>query len=128
VLNNNKMMLVFGLVKEEKELLDSIIEKENLPKYKIINNEMASMKIRDIIDDLRFEIYGETLPEEKAILFNNFTDDELNRAIAAIRGNMEARPILAVITPTSIEWSFKYLLEHLIEEREWHRANQKRGM
>ena len=33
-------------------------------------------------------------------------------------------PIMAVVTETSKEWQFNYLVEHLIEEREWYRSMQ----
>ena len=32
--------------------------------------------------------------------------------------------IMAVVTPTSIEWTFDYLLEHLMEEREWFKQKE----
>ena len=33
--------------------------------------------------------------------------------------------VLAVVTPMSRNWSFKYLMNHLLEEREWYRKQQK---
>lgn len=128
MLENNKVMLIYGLNDEDKEALSSIVRNEKLPEYRIIKPEMADMKLRDILDGLKFEIFGAALPEEKIILFNNFTDEELHKTITIIRNTVAIRPILAVITPTSIEWSFRYLLEHLIEEREWHRKTEKRGI
>jgi hypothetical protein len=64
------------------------------------------------------DTYDKQLPEEKVVLFNNFTDGELDKAIKSIRSNKSFKPILAVVTPTSLDWEFHYLLEHLIEERE----------
>lgn len=127
MLDNNKLMLIFGFGDEEKDVISRIINQEKLPDYRIVKPEMADMKVSDILKGLKFEIFGAPLPNEKIILFNNFTDQELNKAIAAIRGIFVIRPILAVVTPTSVEWSFRYLLEHLIEEREWHRTTEKRG-
>ena len=117
VLDNNKIMLIYGLEHEEKAFLDNMIKELQLPLYKVVEKNMASMKIRDIINGPLLDTYDKQLPEEKVIMFNNFTDYELDIAIKTIRSNKAIKPILAVVTPTSINWEFHYLLEHLIEER-----------
>lgn len=118
VLDNNKMMLAYGFEDEEKTFLDNMTKELQLPPYKVIEKNMASMTIRNIIDGPVLDTYNKQLPEEKVIMFNNFTDHELDMTIKTIRSNKNIKPILAVVTPTSINWEFHYLLEHLIEERE----------
>lgn len=118
VLDNNKMMLVYGFNEEERAFLDTMIKELQLPSYKLIEKNMANMKIRDIIDGPLLDTYDKQLSDEKVVMFNNFTDYELDMAIRTIRSNKNIKPILAVVTPTSIDWKFHYLLEHLIEERE----------
>lgn len=126
-LNNDKLMLIFGFESSELDELNVLKVKENLPDIKLITNEMTSMKIKDIIAGFKFEIYGVNLPKEKVILFNNLSDEELDRTLKILRQNLQVRPIFAVTTQTSVEWEFKYLLEHLMEEREWFKKNGKRG-
>jgi hypothetical protein len=118
VLNNNKMALIFGFDEEEKEFLDETFKDNEMPKYKVIENNMANMKLKDIIDGLMLDTYDKILPKDKVILFNNFTDEELDKTVRAIRENKAIKPILAVVTPTSINWEFHYLIGHLLEERE----------
>jgi hypothetical protein len=118
VLVNNKMMLAYGFEDEEKVFLDNMIKELQLPPYKVVEKNMAIMTIRNIIDGPILDTYHKQLPEEKVIMFNNFTDHELDMAIKTIRSNKNIKPILAVVTPTSINWEFHYLLEHLMEERE----------
>lgn len=118
VLSNNKLMLIYGFSNEDRTFLDSIIEEYKLPSYRIIEKNMANMKIRDILEGLKLDTYNKNLPDEKIILFNNFTDAELESTVRAIRANKNIRPILAVVTATSINWEFHYLIEHLMEERE----------
>ncbi len=118
VLDNNKVMLVYGFEEEERVFLDNMIKELALPGYKVIKQNMANMRLKDIIDGPLLDTYDKQLPNEKVIIFNNFTDNELDAAIKAIRVNKNIKPILAVSTPTSINWEFHYLLEHLIEERE----------
>lgn len=118
VLDNNKLMLVFGLSEEDTNFLNKMIEELDLPHYRVIEKNMANMKIRDIIQGLKVDTYDKELPDEKIIMFNNFADYELDKAVRTIRTNKDMKPILAIVTPTSIDWEFHYLVEHLMEERE----------
>lgn len=118
ILVNNKLMLLYGFSDEERVYFDKIIKELDLPSYKIISPSMANMKIRDILNGLKIDTYNRDLPNEKVVLFNNFPDYELDMAIRTIRSNKEVKPILAVVTQTSVDWEFHSLLDHLIEERE----------
>jgi hypothetical protein len=118
VLDNNKTMLVYGFEEEDLAFIENIIKELNLPSYKIIEKNMANMRVKDIIDGPVLGTYDKQLVDEKVVLFNNFTDNELNIAIKTIRSNKSIKPILAVVTATSTNWEFHYLLEHLLEERE----------
>jgi hypothetical protein len=127
MLENNKCILIYGFNEEEKEILHNIKEGEALPDYRNITDTMTLMTLRNIVEGIKLELVSKPLPEEKVIIFNNLSDDELDRAIKSIRSNLQTKPILAVVTPTSIDWTFADLLEHLIEEREFFRSGQKRG-
>ena len=86
---------------------------------------MTEMKISDILDGLRFEtVTNNIIVDETVILFNDFSDEEISQIIASIRQRFKGG-IFAAVTPSSIEWKFSYLVEHLIEEREWYLKNQK---
>lgn len=119
MLNNHKSILIYGLDKEAQQALIA-------PNYStiVISKEMANMKLKEIIDGYKFESNDKELPEEKVVIFNNFTDEELQGMIKLIRA-IAPGCILAVVTPTSIDWTFAYLVEHLMEEREWYRSQQK---
>lgn len=120
MLKNNRCILAYNLSKEE---IDKI-KKAGISVIKI-EDTMVQMKIKDIIQGYKFEAYKE-VPKEKVILFNNFGDEEISPAVKYCRAVVK-EVILAVVTPTSIEWSFAYLINHLIEEREWHRATMRKG-
>ncbi|WP_426348038.1 DUF3783 domain-containing protein [Alloiococcus sp. CFN-8] len=118
-MENNKMLLVYGLSSEELNHLKGT----NLT-IKEITSEMTSMKIGQIIEGLKFEIHDKVLPQEKVVLFNNFSDEDLNIGIKFVRAIIGREGIMAVVTPTSIEWTFDYLLEHLMEERQWFKDKE----
>lgn len=119
MLNNNKCILVYRLTDEELEEL----KKANLELI-VLTDDMADMKIEDIIGGLRILNYNNSLPEEKLILFNNFDEKLLMKSVKEVRAVVTGG-ILATVTPTSIKWTFEHLLEHLVEEREWMAKKQK---
>ncbi|EJO5347496.1 DUF3783 domain-containing protein [Clostridium botulinum] len=123
---NNKLMLVYGFEEEEINLLKNMYSENNLPTYKIVNKNMGKMKLRDIISGISLEVEDIDMPEEKVIIFNNFSDNELELGIKKLKEILKPVPIMAVVTDTSIEWEFKYLLDHLMEEREWHIKQQNK--
>lgn len=122
-MKNNKIILLYGLSDKEKLQISYIIRQHKLPNYKIISKEMCNMKIKDILEGFKFEILNSNLPEEKVVLFNNLNDNEMDIAIKSIKTAIP-EVIMADVTPTSIEWHFNELLEHLIEERNWFKKQK----
>lgn len=117
---NNKCILAYGLKSDEIKKIES----QNI-KVIEINNDMGLMKIEDIICEKTNEDSYDELPlNEKALIFNGFKDEQLKVTIRYIRGFVKGG-VLAVSTAQNYKWTFKYLLEHLVEEREWFEAQQK---
>ncbi len=119
MLSNNKCILIYNLPENEVNEL-----KNDGFKLIEISKEMGEMTIFDMLNGLRFETVSSNLPNETVILFNDFSDLEIKSAISEIRKRFKGG-IFAAVTPTSIEWKFSYLVEHLIEEREWYLKSQK---
>jgi hypothetical protein len=119
MLSNNKCILAYSVPEEELNAL-----KEDGFKIIEISAEMAEMTISDILEGLRFQTVNADLPKETVIIFNGFSDEEIKSAVRSIRQRFKGG-IFAAVTPTSINWKFSYLVEHLIEEREWYLKSQK---
>ncbi|AGF53882.1 hypothetical protein B0P06_002059 [Clostridium saccharoperbutylacetonicum] len=117
---SKKCVLAYGLSEEE----ISKIESQNIKVIEIKNN-MTSMTLESIVNEKLDENSYDELPlSEKALIFNGFKDEQLKYTIRYIRGFLQGG-VLAVSTPQNNKWTFKYLLEHLIEEREWYHTQQK---
>lgn len=119
MLENSKCILVYGLNNEE-------LEKLKMANLKLIQvtPEMAAMKVNDIINDIRILKYNDNMPKEKLILFNNCESKELDILIRYAR-QIIIGVILAIVTPITENWTFEYLLAHLIKEREWIESRQE---
>ena len=117
---NKKCILAYGLNEEEINKIKS----QNI-KVIEIKNDMISMTLENIINESANENSYDELPlNEKALIFNGFKDDHLKTTIRYIRGFVKGG-VLAISTAQNYKWTFKYLLEHLIEEKEWFEAQQK---
>lgn len=119
MIDNNKCILAYGLSEDELQSLNEL-------NYKVIEirPEMIKMTVKDVLDGLRFEIINNNPIKEKVIIYNNFPEIKLRETIALTRERIQGG-ILAMVTPNSINWTFEYLISHLIEEREWHLKNRK---
>lgn len=120
MLDNNKCILAYNFSELELNIL-----KNSGIKVVEVSAEMLEMTLKDILDGLKFKTFNPDPVKEKTIIFNNFTDAELHPTIKAIREKIKGG-LLAVVTPTTIDWKFSYLVKHLIEEKEWF-VNQQKG-
>jgi hypothetical protein len=123
--NRNKVALIYGFNEKEKEKIEGIMKAYHLHKLKEIDEAMAGMKVGDILSEKAPELPKAKMPEEKVVLFNDMSDEELKKYIEHLRMEFKPLPILAVITETSKKWTFEYLVEHLVEERETFKASMK---
>lgn len=125
VLDNKNMILYYNLNAEEQEIINSLAKESGVNRTKEISPKMGDMTIRDIIAGQEFFTVNDSFPKDSLILFNNISDDGLNSIIKGIRGKFKERPIMAVVTETSEAWSFKYLMDHLLEEKQWYKNHGK---
>jgi len=120
--NRNKVALIYGFDEKEKEKIEDIAKLHHLHKVREIEASMAVMEVGDILAGKPPAGAKAEMPSEKVILFNDMSDEEIEKYIEHLRREFKPLPILAVITETSEKWTFEYLVEHLVEEREKFRA------
>lgn len=91
-----------------------------------ITDDMTKMKVRDILDGSTEKVSSDKeFKNEKVIVFNNVPNMQLEMVISLTKRVLRKKPILATVTETSMEWDFDYLIEHLMEEREWHNSGKE---
>ncbi|ARC83553.1 hypothetical protein U732_2107 [Clostridium argentinense CDC 2741] len=115
---NDKVILTYALSDDEVEILNKEFEGKVDCSCIVIKEAMGNSKIKDILSGESKEDDEFTMPLEKTIIFNNFPPQQLQASVKKVRAILESRPILATVTPISINWRFHKLLEHLVEERE----------
>lgn len=82
-----------------------------------IKQDMLDIKIQDILEDKIAKKEGEEGPKDRAIVFNAFSGQKLNTFIGNFKSTGITQPLLATVTPTSIEWEFRDLIVELQRER-----------
>jgi hypothetical protein len=120
-LQNNKVVLVYGFNENQINHIAELLQND----VKAVEPSMGKMKIRDILNGVNLAVCNFKYSEERVVLFNNFEDEELKKSIGLIKSILQPAPIFAIVTETSIEWTFEYLLEHLIEERACYKNHGK---
>jgi hypothetical protein len=58
------------------------------------------------------------------VLFHNVSDVGVRSLMQVFKSLEIPKPIFAVVTKTSIEWTLSYLMEHLIEEKRAHEGSK----
>ena len=124
-LSNDKLILIYGFNQEEIVQIGEIILDNDFEKFKVIDSYMATMKIGDIIEGFEIPTVSKAISNQKVILFNNLEDEQLQKTLITLKKNIDSSTIFAVVTQTSIEWTFDGLLEHLTEERKWDSKRKK---
>ena len=118
---DKKVLLAYGLANKDLNILKTF-NKE----YIIVKDNMTGTKIEDLINGVEILPSEKSIPKEKIILINGYSNKEVDVLIKIIRGAMGKRVIIAVITENSNSWTFDYLAtEHLIKERDWYKKNNK---
>ncbi|MEY8000820.1 DUF3783 domain-containing protein [Clostridium sp. Mt-5] len=122
---NNRTILMYGFDKNTEKIIEKIGKNFNVDNFKVIKNHMTGVKIRDILEGNLKEQDNFYDVQEKVVLFNDLTDRQISGIMSELKSKVNERPILAVVTETSIDWSFNYLLDHLLQERAWFEKNNK---
>ncbi|MGH4122693.1 MAG: DUF3783 domain-containing protein [Clostridium sp.] len=118
---NERLILAYGLTDMEKEKLNSVLSKQGILPCKVIEKNMGELTIKEILCNIEAKESNIELPHEQLLLFHNYQDKQLYDLIDSIKEVKNPQTILAAVTPRSIKWTLRYLLQHLMEEREAYR-------
>ena len=124
MLENKKCILAYGL---------DVVELMKLQQAKVkiirVTEDMGKVLVKDILAGSTDKISSDKLPKnEKFVIFNNLSNMQMELAMALTTRILKKKPVLATVTETSLDWEFEYLIEHLLEEREWHKINKGSAM
>lgn len=122
-MENQPKLLVWNFTTEEKLRLDAFLHQLGAPSALAIDQTWGSLTLKEIIDGSGAP--GEAfVSDEKVILFHDVPQKGVMFLIDSFGQTDLPHPIYAVVTEHSVNWPFKALLEHLVEERDRHQRER----
>jgi hypothetical protein len=111
-------ILVFGFTAEEQQRIDRGLASLGVPPALKMRPNQQGMVLRRILAGEGEEQERPDVPaQERLVLFHNISDAGVQALMRLVREAGAGKPIFAVVTPTSIDWTLGELLAHLMEER-----------
>ena len=111
-------ILTYGFTGKDLEMLKVYSAMMGIRDVIEIKQDMIDANIKDILEDNITKSESNDPIKERAIVFNAFPGQKLNTFIGNFKSTRLAQPLLATVTPTSINWSFRDLVAELQRERE----------
>jgi hypothetical protein len=114
-------ILVFGFSAQEERRVDEGLAALGVPATVKLRPSQGGATLRSILagaaQGTRRQGAEELSAGQPLVLFHHISDAGVQELMRFIRGASERRPIFAVVTSTSIDWTLADLLAHLLEER-----------
>ncbi len=121
-MSNKASILTFGFSAAEHERIDARLSEIGVPAPTRLQKGHGSVVIGDILRE------GAVGTEdfdcrERLVLFYNLSDAGVRSLMQVFKSLGIPKPIFAVVTETSITWTLRQLMEHLIEEKRAHEGS-----
>lgn len=116
VIHERSCIMLYQFSPAELKQVQNVARLTGLRDQIILKVSDADNTLRIILDDAeRQEAAGGI--KEKAIIFNNIPASRMNAFIEALKKYRMSRPLMAVVTEHSINWTISELMRNLQEER-----------
>jgi hypothetical protein len=106
----------FGFTQEEESRINALFAEMGIPEIVRIGKQQGSVTLRDIIEQGRIGD-SETELDERIVLFHEVSEKGVYALMQSIKSIEVPKPIFAVVTEHSIEWTFEELAHHLLQEK-----------
>ena len=115
-------ILVYGFSAEEQRRIDEGLASLGVPPALKARAEQGGVVLRRILAGESPAAAEEAPPAEGGrrdplVLFHNISDSGVRALLSYFREAARGRPLFAVSTPTSLDWTLEELVAHLVEER-----------
>jgi hypothetical protein len=119
---NKSRILVFGFTDAEQACIDKRLSEIGVPSPLRLDKRHGSVVIGDILR--RGAIGTEEFDcQERLVLFSSLSEAGVRSMMQVFKALEIPKPIFAVVTETSVTWTLRQLMEHLIEEKRAHESS-----
>ena len=116
VVHERACMLMYAFSQQEMKKIQSVARLTGITDCILLNPSHGENTIRNILDGTIKQGEVESI-KEKAIILNQISTVRMHAFIEGLKKCRMKRPLIAVITETSIEWTLDELLKNLASER-----------
>lgn len=116
VVHERACMLMYYFSPQEIKQIQNVARMTGITDCVLLNPTHGENTIRDVLDGKIKQGEGEGM-KEKAIILNQIATTRMHAFIEGLKKCRIKRPLIAVVTSTSIEWTLNELLENLASER-----------
>ncbi len=109
-------MMVYYFSPKEMQAIQSVARLTGIKDIIVLETNEVETIVGDILES-KLTTGAACELKEKAIVFNNVPSGKVNVFIEGLKKMRMAKPLIAVVTEHSINWTFKELVMNLREER-----------
>ena len=122
-IHDRSCIIIANFNKKEASIIKNIGRLVGIKDCIFVDSKNGKTIIKDILDN-NMSDENEEVWTNKAIIFNNVTQLKINGFLDSLKKMKIARPLSAVVTETTIEWTLNKLVYNLIQERQALKSGQ----
>lgn len=122
-INDRSCMIIVNFNKKECSMIKNIGRLVGIKDFIFVDSKSGKTIIKDILND-SISDDNEEVWTNKAVIFNNITQLKINGFLDSLKKMKMARPLSAVVTDTTIDWTLNKLVYNLIQERQALKSGQ----
>lgn len=115
-IHERSCIMLYQFTSQEVKQIMNVARMTGIKDYIELHAKHGGCTLREILDDQISE-KEEANVKEKAIILNHVTPTRMNLFIDTLKKCRIKRPIIAVVTEQSIDWTLTHLLINLVSER-----------
>lgn len=122
-IHDRSCMIIVNFNKKECSMIKNIGRLVGIKDFIFVDSKNGKAIIKDILNDSISDDNEEVWPN-KAVIFNNITQLKINGFLDSLKKMKMARPLSAVVTDTTIDWTLNKLIYNLIQEKQALKSGQ----
>ncbi|WP_343345947.1 DUF3783 domain-containing protein [Terrisporobacter petrolearius] len=122
-IHDRSCIIVVNFNKKECSVIKNIGRLVGIKDYIFVDSKNGKTVIKDILNDTVSDD-NEEVWTNKAVIFNNIIQLKINGFLDSLKKMKISRPLTAVVTDTTIDWTLNKLVYNLIQERQALKSGQ----
>ena len=116
-IHERSCIMLYQFTSGEIKQIMNVARMAGIKDYIELHAKHGGCTLREILEN-QVNDKEETMVKEKTIIFNHVSPNKMNLLMDLLKKCRMKRPIIAVVTQQSIDWTLSHLLVNLVSERE----------